>query len=481
MRAGFWGTLEAAWHICSKGSLILMLTRSIKWPTGAYGRFDSVYLTGCRLIDIASPLPDEMFFYARADTHYLLYIYDNLRNELLDGSNQSVPEENKIEHVLQRSKETSLLRFQRQIYDEDTGQGPAGWYQLLVKTPALLNNEQFAVFRAIHAWRDRIARKDDDSTSFVMPNHVIFTLAKAMPVDMTSFYGAVHPISHNVKSRASELLALIKSAKEAGQDGPTMMDVLRPDSVGAAAKANGTKFRNPCPAVSPILASADQGQLRSEKSVFWGTAFGSSIWDPSPATSSSTTHLRLAVPLPQVASELMSDSPSTDPSQLRDSQLPSSIAQKITSTQATNTSEEEVFVIKSGRKRKAQELDTVQQESEGPSGEYDISLNEEEEEAARIKTAEKAEKKAQKKAKKAAKKLASQNASGDATPNQVEEEEPFDYGKADSVLHGKGKDAGNHDSKRKKPFDPYAKSADAPKGMRRLQTERAGKSFTFKS
>src|SRR5450432_2565639 len=190
-----------------------------------------------------SPLPDEMFFYARADTHFLLYIYDNLRNELVEKSDMNNPEENKIELVLQKSKETSLLRFERQIYDENSGKGPGGWYPLLMKTPALLTNEQFSVFRAVHAWRDQIARKDDDSTSYVMPNHVLFTLAKLMPLDMVSLYGAAHPISHNVKSRTTELLATIKSAKAAGKDGPSMMEILRPDSAAADAEATNSSTR----------------------------------------------------------------------------------------------------------------------------------------------------------------------------------------------------------------------------------------------
>ena len=108
-----------------------------------------------------------MFFYARADTHFLLYIYDHMRNELIDKTNPEIPEENRIELVLQKSKETSLLRYERTIYNAESGRGPGGWYSLLVKTPALLSNEQFAVFRAVHEWRDQIARADDDSPSFV--------------------------------------------------------------------------------------------------------------------------------------------------------------------------------------------------------------------------------------------------------------------------------------------------------------------------
>jgi exosome complex exonuclease RRP6 len=116
---------------------------------------------------VIRPLPDEMFYYARADTHYLLYIYDNMRNELVQKTNPEVPEENRTEIVLQKSKETSLLRYERQVYNMESGKGHGGWYNLLVKTPALFNSEQFAVFRAIHAWRDKIARLDDDSTAYV--------------------------------------------------------------------------------------------------------------------------------------------------------------------------------------------------------------------------------------------------------------------------------------------------------------------------
>src|SRR5271156_6305418 len=123
-----------------------MLTRNIRWLTGEYGlRFFWTCLW--KLTDFDRPLPEEMFFYAMTDTHFLLYIFDNLRNELVERSNPATPEENRIELVLQKSKETSLFRFERQIYEESTGLGPAGWYNLLVKTPALFTNEQFAVFR----------------------------------------------------------------------------------------------------------------------------------------------------------------------------------------------------------------------------------------------------------------------------------------------------------------------------------------------
>jgi exosome complex exonuclease RRP6 len=37
---------------------------------------------------LSRPLPEEYLRYAREDTHYLLYIYDRLRNQLLDAKEQ---------------------------------------------------------------------------------------------------------------------------------------------------------------------------------------------------------------------------------------------------------------------------------------------------------------------------------------------------------------------------------------------------------
>jgi exosome complex exonuclease RRP6 len=458
------------------------------------------------LLMFARPIPEEMFFYARADTHFLLFIYDNMRNELIDMTKPEIPEENRIELVLQKSKETSLFRYERQIYHADSGKGPGGWYTLLVKTPALFNNEQFAVFRAIHAWRDKIARIDDDSTAFVMPNHVIFTIAKLLPNDMVALLGVAHPISHSVKSRAGELLALIKSAKASGKEGPSMMDVLRPNSVGAIAKANipSVATKNVAPA-NTLVAVVDEGQLRSEESSFWGGAFGSSIWD---APAAKSEDMRLAVPLPALSSKIFEASPfSTQPSSspLTDRSRPQ-VKSPANSQPAEPRSkpEDEAFVLKRGGKRKSEAIS----ESEENAGEYDISLNDpgnelgEDEDyipgESKVGTNKATKKSERKAAKRAAKKARAEEQEkalaerlqqeeleihGEAADLQrIDDDEPFDYSKAESVLHGK-RNGGEREGgkKRKKPFDPYAKSADAPKGMRRAQTERAGKSHTFKS
>lgn len=59
------------------------------------------YLLLSLLTLIFRPLPEEMINYARDDTHYLLYIYDCMKNELLDKGNL---EKNLLLSVYQRSK-----------------------------------------------------------------------------------------------------------------------------------------------------------------------------------------------------------------------------------------------------------------------------------------------------------------------------------------------------------------------------------------
>ena len=157
-----------------------------------------------------------MFNYARSDTHFLLYIYDNLRNELIEKSDSSQPDGNLIEVVMNNSKEEALQRYERPLYDPQRGLGAMGWYNMLCRTPALFSREQFAVFRAVHQWRDKIARQEDESLHHIMPKHVLYSIAREMPLDMPSLLGCSHPMSNIFQKRKKDLLGVIKNAKMVG-------------------------------------------------------------------------------------------------------------------------------------------------------------------------------------------------------------------------------------------------------------------------
>ncbi|KAF5360491.1 hypothetical protein D9756_004521 [Leucocoprinus leucothites] len=211
------------------------------------------------------PLPEEMLQYARSDTHFLLFIYDNLRNALIDRaasrSRSSSPPTNTssnvnpnapaictppstanastspahtlINHVLAKSAETCLRVYTKEPYDHASGSGSNGWDGLAKKwnkpfftssgtlpssssdstTPHQVLVMQKAVYKAVHWWREKVAREEDESTRYVLPNQYLFRIAEAPPGDLAALlrmFGAQVPAV--VKRRAKELLDDIREA-----------------------------------------------------------------------------------------------------------------------------------------------------------------------------------------------------------------------------------------------------------------------------
>ncbi|KAF5362917.1 hypothetical protein D9758_007096 [Tetrapyrgos nigripes] len=203
------------------------------------------------------PLPNPMLTYARSDTHFLLYIYDNLRNALLDRSRPASPSntpphdassssslkppqtqtrnagdgsqgEGNLDEVLKRSAETSLRVYEKEVYDAEGGSGSGGWDTLAKKwnrahlmadwVPPSVHTAESSlpreVFKTVHAWRDKISREEDESTRYILPNHHLFTLAESPPADITAllriFPGTnVPPV---IRRRAAELVAAVRGA-----------------------------------------------------------------------------------------------------------------------------------------------------------------------------------------------------------------------------------------------------------------------------
>jgi len=156
------------------------------------------------------PLPKEMLKYARDDTHYLLYIYDRMKNDLLANGNQ---DHNLMNSTLNRSKNTSLNVYHKDIYDEKEGRGRYGWASIIHRDPNALNGEQFAVLKAIHKWRDQTAREEDESPRYVMPNHILRRMAEVMPTDPQGVHGCCNPIPPLVRMYSMDIARLIEKTK----------------------------------------------------------------------------------------------------------------------------------------------------------------------------------------------------------------------------------------------------------------------------
>lgn len=450
-----------------------------------------------------------MFNYARSDTHFLLFIYDNMRNELVERSNKSLQNGDLIREVLKKSKEEALQRYERSLYDEKNGQGPGGWHTMLSRTPIQFNKEQFAVFRAVHQWRDRVARKEDEGIVQVMSKQILYDIARKMPMDIAPLLGCWHPLSVALRSRAGELLEVIKQAKLAGAIGPEMKEVInglqksdepfqREVSLGVVQQRPSTKAVDNMPS-----APASQGSqsLRIHQSQFWGSALENNLLltRQKEMAQMQLKHISLAIPLPQLTAEIFGSSMDTEESPQASKQLdPGARAehQYIKDRALRN----DVFIVKQvggGRKRKATEIDgptehvVPQTPGEQKFVDGQNGLGELEKSPKELEDIPQLSKRALKKQKRLRRRVRGEGARlgkqqklerGEVQRIDGRGEEPankaFDYSSAPSVLHPK---KNKNDRKgAKKSFDPYAKSLDAPKGMPRSKKEFGGKSFTFK-
>ena len=122
-----------------------------------------------------------MLYYARSDTHYLLFIYDSLRNLLLEHPS-SPGGFTPIQKVISSSEQTALRVWDRETYDSETGRGVNGWAWLIKKYARHLTGPARAVVVAVHEWRDRVARELDESTKWVG-----FVVGRSKPVLMKGF------------------------------------------------------------------------------------------------------------------------------------------------------------------------------------------------------------------------------------------------------------------------------------------------------
>jgi exosome complex exonuclease RRP6 len=424
-----------------------------------------------------------MFNYARSDTHFLLFIYDQMKNELIDSSSE---ENNLIDAVLAKSKEEALRKYERSIYDAERGLGSNGWFNMIVRTPAIFTKQQFAVLRATHKWRDDVARKHDENVNTVMQKGAVYKIAMEMPVDIPKLLSCSHPVSAFLREHAQELVEVIKQAIATGDSGPEVKDLLKENHVdqrpiSKPTGANGGASQ-PLPvfSVGPISVPA-----RSTQSTFWGPTISNGEGSSIHSTGTFQSDLRLAVPLPPLTAEVFSSTNHASIEMTRAVSEPGSRAEH-KYVKERKPVDDEIFTIREiagarKRARTGQEdyseqvpmqipgLPPIPPYSEGNGTADELKLETSSTKLTR------AERKALKRARKAQEASNTAGIAGDET----QPEEAFDYTKAPSVLHAKPSQKDR--ASQKKPFDPYSKSLNAPKGMRKLDKEIAGKSYTFKN
>ncbi|MCP5361183.1 MAG: ribonuclease D [Hyphomicrobiales bacterium] len=142
------------------------------------------------------PLTEKQVEYAISDVTYLRKIYERF-SKLLQDKNR--------EHWLIEEIESMTDTKQYELKADDA------WERL--KTKKHLTNEQQSCIRALAAWRETRAQKQNTPRSWVMKDDLLLEIAETMPETMADLEHMRRLSSNMVKSFGEEIIATVKKAR----------------------------------------------------------------------------------------------------------------------------------------------------------------------------------------------------------------------------------------------------------------------------
>lgn len=440
------------------------------------------------------PLPKEMLYYARSDTHYLLYIYDKVRNELIDSSDRTNPETDLIQKAIDKSRDVSLYRHEHADFNPATGEGARGWYNYVLKNPHLsFDAEQFAVFRALWKWRDEAARKEDENPNFILGSQTVCSIAKNNPPDAKALHSLLPFSPPFARQSLTQIWDEIKKTKAEG--GPTLLQFFTSEAPDAL-RRNGPKTRA---ASSMPLIEGELAVRSLPRSQLFGKMPMSSLWEGSKAAVSGEED---SIPFPW--QRFVDEAAQGDVEVVQDD-VPMAETEPEPAVAETSEEEDEEFTLKRGKKRKAEaHSPSASDEEDDADASGILAIDDDAPRKSKSKArSSKSDKKARREQRKAHKAESKASRSGaDSSPRQdvdgdvqagkrfaaVPPPAAFDYSQAASVMHAsrdkqdeeKGGRKGKK-GKKEKVFDPYVKSVEeGVKGARKMMPIKGERSATFR-
>ncbi|XP_069545121.1 exosome complex component 10 [Brachyistius frenatus] len=209
------------------------------------------------------PLPDEMVQYARTDTHYLLYIYDCVRAQLMDFNHGQT---GLLQTVWNKSKDISLKKYAKPIFTEES------YLELQRKQKKSFNTQQLTAFRLLFAWRDKLARQEDESTGFILPTHMMSKISEELPKEPQGIIACCNPVPPLVRQQVNELHLLVQQAREmpllkaeiAAQKKKGLTPIKKPDVALFGPHDTSRVSESDLPLLSPDEVPVKQGVLFTE-------------------------------------------------------------------------------------------------------------------------------------------------------------------------------------------------------------------------
>ncbi|EHK43898.1 uncharacterized protein TrAtP1_008340 [Trichoderma atroviride] len=452
------------------------------------------------------PLSEEMMFYARSDTHYLLYIYDKIRNELVQSSDS---DKHLVKRVLERSRELSLSRHENPECNAETGEGSRGWFNFVLKNSQLgYKSEQFAIFRALWNWRDLTARKEDENPNFVLGNNNLTEIVRVNPPDAKALHSLLPLNASLARSRVNEIWTQMQEEKARG--GPSLLQFFSSRDPATLQSQSGvprvTKTQS-----QALKPDANVTAAKLARSQLFGDVAVSSRWDEM-KESGDVKEDYFPFPWQRFVGDVANVVVEVEPQQEPVVTAPP----KEETIPAAEVDKDEEFTLRRGQKRKAEAVENdesisseadlasdgdAEMQDENANDDAVIEIDDEDTPSRAAKKAKKLEKKKQRDEARAAqeqqrlelrtKRQEEKLVRKEQRKNQqqAKKEEPtkyqavpFDYSKAASVLHAKREDTKESAQEaKKKAFDPYAKTGDDEiKPARKMPPVRGEKSATFK-
>lgn len=187
------------------------------------------------------PVPEEMAYYARCDTHYLLYCFDVLRNALLANATVKageVPAATADGVAAMRTvldKSAALCSTQYTESPLDAANAAMRLCERFGSKQKPLETRQFACLKALASWRDSLARKLDESSNFIAPDACLWRVALALPSSPARLRSACNPLPLLLQQHAAEVVdVVIKSAEAAASADVPVSPMLMPARSQAA-------------------------------------------------------------------------------------------------------------------------------------------------------------------------------------------------------------------------------------------------------
>ncbi|KAK8620335.1 hypothetical protein V6N13_066814 [Hibiscus sabdariffa] len=154
------------------------------------------------------PLPDEMLRYAREDTHYLLYIYDLMRTKLLLMPKEPEHFHSPLVEVYKQSSDVCMQLYEKELLMENS------YLYIYGLQGAGFNAEQLAIVAALCEWQDYIARAEDESTGYILPNKVLLEIAKQMPLTVSKLHRLLKSKHPYVEQNIGAVATIIKHSMQ---------------------------------------------------------------------------------------------------------------------------------------------------------------------------------------------------------------------------------------------------------------------------